>query len=296
MNESDKTIVVIGATGQQGKGVVSALKTNTQFKVRAVSRNPKSYQGPADEVVSADLNDKNGLVDAFKGAYGVFVVTNFWEQGTNEISQAKNAISAASEAGIKHFVWSTLPNVKRISSGKYHVPHFTDKAAVDILVKQAGFEYHTYVVASFFYQNLLTNMAPQLQPSGEKGWVLPLSKSNQCIHMADISELGETVAGAFNYPEKAGQGQYLPVVGDLLSFADIIGILKAQGHDYTYTEVDFETFSTFFPGADELGQMFGYFGEHTYMGGQFEKADFEREQDVAGRRATSFANWASTNW
>lgn len=296
MSEQNKTIVVIGATGQQGKGVVKALKENSMFKVRAVTRNPQDYQGKADEVVSANLNDKASLQAAFSDAYGVFVVTNFWEQGTDEILQAKNAIAAAKNAGVEHFVWSTLPDVKGISQDKFSVPHFTDKAAVDKLVKDAGFKYYSFVVAAFFYQNLVSNMTPQQQADGTTGWVLPLTKDKECLHMADIDELGETVTGAFSQPEIAGHGQYLPVVGDVLSFADIIGTLKAQGHDYSYAEVDIDTFSTFFPGAGELAQMFGYFGEHTYMGGQFATADFELEQQVAGRRATTFADWAAKNW
>ena len=52
-----KTIAVIGATGSQGKGVVDALIKEGTFKVRAISRNPDSYQGKAHEVVKADLTD-----------------------------------------------------------------------------------------------------------------------------------------------------------------------------------------------------------------------------------------------
>jgi len=36
-----KTIVVIGATGSQGKGVVYALVNRGAFHVRAVTRNPR---------------------------------------------------------------------------------------------------------------------------------------------------------------------------------------------------------------------------------------------------------------
>lgn len=72
-----KIITVIGATGQQGKGVVNALKKEGAFKVRAVSRIPDKYVGNADEVVKADLTDLSTLKEAFKDSYGVFVVTNY---------------------------------------------------------------------------------------------------------------------------------------------------------------------------------------------------------------------------
>ena len=46
-----KLIAVIGATGQQGGGVVRALQASGQFKVRALSRNPGKQRQLADEVI-----------------------------------------------------------------------------------------------------------------------------------------------------------------------------------------------------------------------------------------------------
>ena len=189
--------MVVGASGQQGKGVVRALKATTLFNVRAITRHPEKYIGEADEVVSANLDDVDSLIRAFDSAYGAFVVTNFWEGGTDEIAQAKNAIAAAKTAGIQHFVWSTLPNVEEISQARFHVPHFTDKAKVDELVAQANFKFHTFAVASFFYQNLLTNMAPQPMEDGNTGWVLPISADSKSIHMADINQLGRRCGRCF---------------------------------------------------------------------------------------------------
>ena len=61
MNKMKKTIVVIGATGSQGKGVVNTLVHESSFKVRATTRNPEKYSGKAHEVVYADLNDLQSL-------------------------------------------------------------------------------------------------------------------------------------------------------------------------------------------------------------------------------------------
>src|SRR6266513_6283919 len=116
-----KLVAVIGATGQQGGGVVRALQDNGQFKVRALSRNPGKHRDLADDVIEADLNRPETLKAAFEGAHGVFLVTNFREKGADESKQATAAVRAAKEAGVKHFVWSTLPNVEAISGGKFHV-------------------------------------------------------------------------------------------------------------------------------------------------------------------------------
>lgn len=290
-----KLIAVIGATGQQGGSVVRALQASGEFRVRALTRNPSQHSGLADEVVAADLNRPETLKSAFEGAYGVFAVTNFWEPGgADEVTQGEAAVRAAKDAGVEHFVWSTLPNVEVISGGKYNVPHFTDKAKVDAIVSAAGFRHHTFVIASFFYQNLLGNTAPQQQQDGSTGWTLPINPNVRVIHAGDITELGKIVAGAFANPEAAGGGQYLPQVGDLLSFNDIVATLNKQGHTYTFNQVPREVFATFFPGAGELAEMFGYFETHTYLGANSDDR-IALANKVAGNRATDFATWARSN-
>jgi uncharacterized protein YbjT (DUF2867 family) len=91
---NEKLIAVFGATGQQGGGVVRALQASGRFKVRALTRNPGKHRDLADEVVNADLNRPDTLKAAFEGAHGAFLVTNFWEKGTDELKQATAAIRA----------------------------------------------------------------------------------------------------------------------------------------------------------------------------------------------------------
>ena len=186
-----KLIAVIGATGQQGGSVVRALQASGQFKVRALTRNPGKHRDLAEEVVEADLDRPETLKAAFEGAHGVFLVTNFWEPGTDELKQATAAVRAAKDAGVKHLIWSTLPDVEAISDGKFHVPHFTGKAKADRVVKEAGFPHHTFVIAPFFYQNLVGALAPQQQQDGTLGWALPIDPTVRGIHMA-ISPNWET--------------------------------------------------------------------------------------------------------
>src|SRR6266550_7241104 len=92
ISNNKKLVAVIGATGQQGGGVVRALQADGQFKVRALSRNPDKHRELGDEVVEADLNRAETLKAAFQGAYGVFLVTNFREAGADELNQATAAV------------------------------------------------------------------------------------------------------------------------------------------------------------------------------------------------------------
>ena len=283
-----KVIAVVGATGQQGGAVVRALQAGNQFKVRALTRNPAKHSELADEVIQADLNRPETLKPAFEGAHGVFLVTNFQEHGADELKQATAAVHAARDAGVKHFVWSTLPDVEAISGGRFRVPHFTGKAKVDRVVTEAGFANHTFVIAPFFYQNLTGALAPQQQADGSVGWTLPLDPRVRCIHMGDIRELGDIVAGAFALPDQAGHGEYLPLVGDFMGFDEIVGTLNRQGHKFSFHQVPKDSF----PG--EVANTFAYFEAHTYLGSDSSDR-IALANRIAGRQPTTFAAWARVN-
>jgi uncharacterized protein YbjT (DUF2867 family) len=293
-SNNKKLIAVIGATGQQGGGVLRALQASGQFKVRALTRNPAKHRDLADEVVEADLNRPDTLQPAFAGAHGVFLVTSSSLEGTDEFAQGTVAVRAAKAAGVRHFIWSTLPDVKAISGGKFDVPHFTNKAKVDRVVTEAGFANHTFVIAPFFYQNLAGAMAPQQQADGTIGWALPLDPSVRCIHMGDIRELGTIVAGAFAHPDQAGHGEYLPLVGDFMSFNEIVDALNRQGHKFSFTQVPADVFATLFPGAAEIAAMFRYFEAHTYLGSDSSDR-IALANKIAGRQPTKFSTWTRLN-
>ena len=295
LSTNKNSIAVIGATGQQGGGVVRALQARGQFKVRALSRNPGKHRELADEVVEADLDRPETLKAAFEGAHGVFLVTNNWEEGTNELKQATAAVRAARDAGVKHFIWSTLPDVEAISGGKFDVPHFTGKARIDPIVNEAGFANHTFVIAPFYYQNLVGVLAPQKQEDGTLGWALPIDPDVRGIHMGDISELGNIVAGAFAHPDKAGNGEYLPLVGDFMSFNEVVDTLNRQGHKFSFKQVPKEVFAASFPGGAEVAETFSYFQAHTYLGAD----SYDRialANKIAGWEPTRFSAWARVNF
>ena len=183
-----KLIAVIGATGQQGGAVVRALQAQGQFKVRALTRHPGKHRGLADEVVEADL-DRPGNPQGricrspwrFPGHQflGTRVPTSSSRRQRRYARPRKPASNTLSGR--------RCPTSEAISGGKLHVPHFTGKAKVDRIVKEAGFAHHTFVIAPFFYQNLVGLMAPQKQEDGTLGWALPIDPTVRGIHMGDIT-------------------------------------------------------------------------------------------------------------
>src|SRR6266571_5975511 len=104
-----KVIAVIGATGLQGGGLVRAILNDKSggLAARAVTRNVNSDKAKelsklGAEVVVADLDDVESLKRAFRGAYGAFCVTNFWEHFSpeKEFAQGSHLAEAAKQAGL----------------------------------------------------------------------------------------------------------------------------------------------------------------------------------------------------
>ena len=189
-----KIIAVVGATGAQGGGLARAITADpgSGFTARAITRDPskdkaKALAAAGAEVVSANLDNVESLKKAFAGAHGVFAVTNFWEHfsGEKEIAQAKNIAEAAKAAGVKHVIWSTLEDTRKLMAAddtrmpilqdKYRVPHFDAKAEAD--ASFAGLPV-TYLMTSFYWDNLyMFGLAPKKDDkgvtAGRSRWATP---------------------------------------------------------------------------------------------------------------------------
>ncbi|GLB04288.1 hypothetical protein AtubIFM57258_010005 [Aspergillus tubingensis] len=158
-----RTIAVLGATGNQGSGVVRALLQKSplnpaSFIVRAVTRDPSSPQAErlravySEEEVSGrlqlvpgDVYDVTSLERAFDGVWGVFAVTNNRIPGQiieteedleHELVAGRDIVSAAKVSGVRHFVISSLPNLADASKGQFQkVFHFDHKFQIEQLAK-----------------------------------------------------------------------------------------------------------------------------------------------------------------
>ena len=267
-----KIIAVVGATGAQGGGLARAILAdpNGGFACRAITRDPnkdkaKDLTGKGAEVVKADLDDVDTLKKAFAGAYGAYCVTNFWEHfsGEKEKAQAKNMADAARTAGIKHVIWSTLEDTRKLMAAndtrmpilqeKYRVPHFDAKAEANAYF--AGLPV-TYLVTSFYWDNLYAfGMGPKKGDDGVYRWAFPMG--NRRLAGIAVEDIGKAAYGIF----KVGQlypNRTVGIVGENLTFDEMSEKLsKGLNIPVKYNAVEADVYRGFgFPGADELGNMF----------------------------------------
>ena len=277
MNETSnkKIIVVVGATGAQGGGLVRAILAdrNRQFAVRAVTRNPQADRALAlaqqgAEVVAADLDDADSIRRAFAGAYGAFCLTNFWEHfsAPRELTQARNMASAAKDAGVRHTIWSTLEDTrKRVPlsddrmptlQGSYKVPHFDGKGEADDLFKEAGVP-TTFLATSFYWDNFIAfGMGPKRGADGKLSLVLPMG--DRKLPGIAVEDIGQCALGVFRRPELIGRT--VGIAGEHPTGKQMAeGMSRVLGQQISYTPVTPEAYRSFgFPGADDLGNMFQY--------------------------------------
>lgn len=272
-----KIIAVLGATGAQGGGLVRAIQEDTDggFTARAITRNAGSDAAKAladlgAEVVEANLDDAESLARAFRGAYGAFCVTFFWDHfsAEREMAEAKLLADTAKQEGLQHVIWSTLEDTRKFVplddprmptlQGKYKVPHFDGKGAADAYFTDAGVP-TTFLLTTFYWDNLVHfGMNPKPDGSGKYAFTLPMANAR----LAGIAahDIGKSAYGVF----KEGApliGQYVGVSGNLLTGAQMADVLTdVLGVPVYHNSPSFDEYRAYgFPGADDLGNMFQFY-------------------------------------
>ena len=305
-----RTIAVVGATGAQGGGLIRAILSDPArtFTARAITRKPDSDNAKAltaagAEVVAGDADDPVSLERAFKGAWGAFALTNFWEHLSpeRELQQAGNQGRAAKQAGVQHEIWSTLEDTRKLVPlsddrmptlmGKYKVPHFDAKGEADALFRQTGVP-TTILLTSFYWDNFIGfGAGPKRGPDGRLALTFPLG--NAKLPGIAVEDIGKSAFGIF---KRAGEfaGKTVGIAGEHLTGAEMAaGLTKALGEEVRYNDVPPEVYRSFgFPGADDLGNMFQYKRDFN--------AEFCRPRDVAATRKLNpelqtYEQWLARN-
>ena len=291
-----KLITVFGATGQQGGAVARALLAKG-YKVRAVTRNPDSPKAKellakgAELVQVKNMDDIVSLEAAIKGAYGVFLVTNFWGMLAEnpataydrEIAQGKAAGDLCKKLGVKHLVYSGLEYVKEII-GKPCL-RLDSKGLVQKYLDENGIP-NTSTRYPFYFENFVTMLAPQKNDDGTYTLTLPIKKT---MYGVSVEDAGPAVAAIFDKPEEY-IGKKIGFSSDKLTLSEYVAIIsKVTGKTVTYNEVPYEVFAKFpFPGADDLAAMF----EYVDIGNPDRSIEKTRELNPS---ALSFRQWAEKN-
>ncbi|XP_069504001.1 nmrA-like family domain-containing protein 1 [Ambystoma mexicanum] len=260
-----KVVVVIGATGSQGGSVARALLDDGTFSVRAVTRDPQKASSQdlkklGAELVKGDIDHIKTLEPAFTGAYGVFIVTNYWEHKSKEkeVMQGKCLADLSKSKGLHHVVYSGLENVKKLTEGKLEVKHFDGKGEVEEYFRATGVPM-TSIRLPCYYDNFLTFFRPQKAPDGD-GYVLALPIGDAAMDGIGVSDLGPVVVSVLKAPEQY-IGKNIGLSTEKLTAEQYAAIMSKcigkQVKDAKMSADDYEKLG--FPGALELANMFRFY-------------------------------------
>ncbi|XP_075035195.1 nmrA-like family domain-containing protein 1 [Mixophyes fleayi] len=260
-----KVIVVFGATGAQGGSVANALLKDGVFAVRAVTRDASKpaavkLKEAGAEVVSADLDNEKSLTAALSGAYGGFVVTNFWEHFSKdkEVAQGKVIADLCKKLGLQHVVYSGLEDVKKLTGGKLEVLHFDGKGVVEEYFREISCPM-TSVRLSFYFENLLTLCKPQKSKDG-KTYDLVLPMCDVPMDGISVADVGPAVLSILQNPSEY-KGKNIGLSGDKLTVEQYAAIMsKVTGKTIKDAKISPEVYEKLgFPGAQEMANMFRFY-------------------------------------
>ncbi|KAI7279473.1 hypothetical protein KC345_g5351 [Hortaea werneckii] len=304
-----KLLTIFGATGNQGGSIIDLVlaspELSTKYALRGITRDPSSAKSQAlasqgVDMVQADLNDVASLQRAMQGAYGAFGVTDFWAVMSKEVEfqQGRNLFEAANAAGVRHYVWSSLPWAEKLTEGVLrHVDHFDSKAMVEEYVEanKGG------MVVSYYMPAMFLAMIKTLVKAvdGTPMLSVPFSSDSIAWPLVDVrGDGGKYVMGLFEAGEKAN-GAKVNAVSTWTTPKEIVATLsKAAGQDVVYNPVSAEVFGGFFPEAirEELVETLRLVGEYSYYGKGAEKKQAEHDRWlVAGATKISLEQWVAKN-
>jgi len=280
-SNKDRTILVSGATGQQGGAVLRHLRER-HFPVRALTRDANSpkaraLMNPGVEPVSADLDDPASLSRALDDVYGVYSVQSFTDNQEEEVRQGNNLVDAANREEISHFVYSSVA----AADAGTGIPHFESKGRIEEHLRNSGLPY-TIFRPVFFMENWL-----RVKDRIEAGTLsLPLKPETR-LQMIAVDDIGAFVAKAF---EHSGHwnGKTYELAGDERSMEEIAQALgRAAGRDVNYVQIPWDEFER--NAGHEMTVMYRWFDETGYH----VDINAVREQHPA---LMTFELWLAENW
>ena len=280
MSKGEKTILVAGATGQQG-GAVARRLLAAGWSVRALTRDSEAPAAQAlarqgASVVQGDLADRDSLDLALAGAYGVFSVQVFWPPTVGvegEVSHGKNLADAARAAGVKHLVYSSVGGADRNTG----VAHFESKWQIEQHIRSLGLPATilrpVFFMENFFFPNF---RGPILE--GVLNWEL---RPETRLAMIAVDDIGAFAALALESPDEF-IGRAIEIGGDELTPPEVAEhFSRAIGRPVRFAEQSMDQIRGFDP---DLAAMLQWFNDEGYQ------VDIPALRDIHPQ-LTTFEEW-----
>ncbi|WRO13556.1 NmrA/HSCARG family protein [Streptomyces cyaneofuscatus] len=217
-----KIILVLGGTGNQG-GATARELLSRGWSVRALVRDPDKPEAQALKelgavLVRGDLEDVASLRAAAEGVHGIFSVQALaYEPETlaAEVRHGKAVADVAKEAGVTHFVYSSVGGAERGTG----IDHFESKAEIERHIKALGLP--ATILRPVFFMNNLLHFA---DVEGERVMSLPVEPDKPMQFIAS-DDIGVFAADAFDRPAEF-IGREIELAGDEITFPQVAEVYE----------------------------------------------------------------------
>jgi uncharacterized protein YbjT (DUF2867 family) len=226
---NENVVLVTGGTGSQGGATVTHLLAAKKVRVRVLTRNlespkAKSLAARGVELVKGDFEDVASLRTALAGVSAAFSVQQWTEKGgaAAEELNGKRFADAVKASGSPHLVYSSAEGVERKSG----LGHYESKWAIEQHIRDLKLP--ATILRPVGFMDALG------VPAIQRGMYLGMFRANwgvsHRVQFVATYDIGWFAARALEEPERYA-GRVIPLAGDELNVADIIGTFKTViGH------------------------------------------------------------------
>ncbi|KAK3389575.1 putative hscarg dehydrogenase [Podospora didyma] len=305
-----KILVVFGATGQQGGSVVQYVlndpELSQEFQLRVITRDTTSPKAKAlvdknVEVVQGDLTDRASIEAALTGAHTVYLMTKpDWAAPMAEYTNGKLVADVAVQKGVSYVIFSTLPSITKLSSGKYRsLGHFDEKEELELYIRSLRPTIKSaFVSPGFFTSNFHNFFLTPTRAADGVSWSIkaPVSGTTQLPLINVVEDTGKWVGAILAEPEKF-EGKVFAAATALYTLDEVAAAMtKATGKKIVFEQISDEDFKkSAWPGMGvKLTEVMKSLEEFSYWG-----PDTQGEVDWAAANArgklTSFEEFLEAN-
>ena len=282
-------LLVTGATGGLGHETIDALLTTTPAtEIAALVRDASKAADLAQrgvDVRQADYFDYPALVQAFQGIEKVLLVSTV--AFTDRLSQHRNVIDAAKEAGVQHLFYTSIQR-----SSDFVMPEVTESdLATEAYLQASGLAY-TILHNGYYFEGLGYLIGSEV-PESE----IRFSAGEGKIAFVKRTELAAATAALLTSEGHVNQS-YTLTGSEAYSFHDVARELSAlAGRPITYHSSELAPYiaqkvATGFP--DFVANFFAQWGVATAHG-MLAGTDDTVER-LIGRKPTSLREYLKTTY
>ena len=280
---SPKPILVLGATGKQGRKVIETIlasDSKADFTILALTRNPDSASAKAlaakstiIKLVKGNLDDTPAVfkaaLEAAGGAriWGVFSVQQAVQDGATQERETKQGIAVVDQAiahNVNVFVYTSVDRGgDKSESNPTYVPHFISKHDIETHLKAKAADakmQYTILRSVAFMDGLTPNFMGKIFATIFKTGLKP-SKPLAFIATSDI---GFFAGQAFLQPESPEyKNKAISLAGDELTSEQMSQVSRDRlGYELPTTFQFLARFVLWM--VNEMGTMFRWFNEEGF--------------------------------